>query len=125
MQLKWQCLALLVLALSAAPTHAKNRNEDDYITSFKKDYEVKTEKEIPDEFDYTLHNLTFPGDPDEFTVHERVKRLRNPLGDGNPVPLCIMTFNMRVYKAPDNGHPRVKDIIIAHVRLLNLLGKAN
>lgn len=115
----------LALALTfAAESFAATSLKDDIFAKFDDDYEVASERDEVEGFEYALHNFTFPS----FDVkgggdggHERVKRLQQPALGGNLAPLCIMTFNIRTYKGPTNGIMRDKDYIIAHVSLLTLL----
>lgn len=116
-------LMCLALALSLIPKSFSSTNfKDDIFAKFDGDYEVASEKDEIEGFEYTLHNFTFSafdvkGGGDD--GHERVKRLQQPIA-GNLAPLCIMTFNIRTYTAPALG-VRGKDIVIARVSLLSAI----
>ncbi len=114
MPLTYLCLVLTLTF--AAESLAATTLEDDIFAKFDSDYEVTSEKDEFEGFEYTLRNFTFPAF-DGGGGHDRVKRLQQPIGWNNPAPLCIMTFNIRRYTS-DPNRVRDKDVIIARVSFL-------
>ena len=108
-------LTLVIAAESLAKTSFKHG----IFANLESDYDLTSEKDEVDGFDYELFNFTFPmfdGNGDE--GHERVKRFQVP-SVNNPNPLCIMTFNIRSYTSPPPpGLPRNKEAVIARVSCL-------
>ena len=104
------CL-VLALAFATESLAAKTTLGEDFFAKFDGDYEVTSEKDEIEGFEYALRNFTFPA-LSEGDSHDRVKRLQAPGSGGN---LCIMTFNIRVYVSPRDGRPQDKDRVIAQV----------
>ena len=103
-------VTVLCLALTLTLVTESVANTDSIFAKFEDDHDLISERDRIEGFEYELFNFTFGG-----REHERVKRWQSPLTSTNSNPLCIMTFNIRTYKAPDNLSPRHKDIVITAV----------
>lgn len=104
-------LCLTLVLLFTAESFAKEDLQD-IVAKLDIDHDLTSEKKGVEGFEYKLYNFTFHGGGNG--GHERVKRWQVPT-TSNPLPLCVMTFNIRAYTAPQ-GLPTNKDIVIAHVR---------
>lgn len=107
------CLVLVLTII--AESLAATTPEDDIFAKFGSDYDLTTETDVVEGFEYTLRNFTFPAFDGGGGRHDRVKRLQQPAIGNNHAPLCIMTFNIRTYTA--TAQVRSKDVIIAQVSL--------
>lgn len=108
-------VALIFVAESFAETSFK---KDDIVAKFDNEYDLTSETKEVEGFKYTLHNFTFSAsDKGGGGGHERVKRLQHAVESNNPLPLCVMTFNIRTYTFR-GGAAAYKDMAIAHVSQL-------
>lgn len=118
LQVTMQPLQVIIfcLALAFHFTFASAKENDINFSKFDDDYDLTSESNEMDGLEYELFNLTFSASGGR--EHERVKRWQDPLTSTNPNPLCIMTFNIRTYKAPVTVLARDKDIVISAVSYL-------
>ena len=104
-------VALILAAESLAETSLK---DDSVIAKFDKDYGLTSERKEVEGFKYTLHNFTFSASNKGGGGHERVKRLQEAVESNVPLPLCVMTFNIKTYSFQGDT-AAYKDMVIARV----------